>query len=394
MIKKIIYFTESPLTLRDYDRFGIDTIIKNGFDVEFWDLTEELCPELNKTIKDEDRIRFNGNVILKEGELVKKITVIEKECLIICMLHYGIKTHFIFRELSRNKLKYCLFFANALPVFSRKCTFKLSNIITIIKYCCQMVISYVKNIYIHIKQKMSGIKPASIILAGGEKSIDICRSDPYDSNSKVLWMHTLDYDLYLKENCHKEKNDEKLVVFNDEYFPFHPDYLYSGIPAPVTAEEYYPALCKLFNFIETKYNKNIVIAAHPRSNYERHPDYFEGRSVIKGKTIELVRKSSAVLLSCSTSVNFAVLYNKPIIFITTKKLNNTWWGMIIELMAACFNKKPVCIDMEYNLNWENEMTVRKEMYNKYKNDYIKKNGTEELPFWQIFANYIKMTKIV
>ena len=38
-IKKVIYIIETRFNKRDYDRFGIEILKKNGFEVEVWDFT-------------------------------------------------------------------------------------------------------------------------------------------------------------------------------------------------------------------------------------------------------------------------------------------------------------------------------------------------------------------
>ena len=43
-IKKIIYFIETPLDARDYERLGVGTLIENNFEVQVWDFTSFLHP--------------------------------------------------------------------------------------------------------------------------------------------------------------------------------------------------------------------------------------------------------------------------------------------------------------------------------------------------------------
>jgi hypothetical protein len=43
-IAKIIYLIESPFNKRDYERFGIETFIQDGFEVYVWDFTPFLRP--------------------------------------------------------------------------------------------------------------------------------------------------------------------------------------------------------------------------------------------------------------------------------------------------------------------------------------------------------------
>jgi hypothetical protein len=210
------------------------------------------------------------------------------------------------------------------------------------------------------------------------------------SRTETLWIHANDYDLYLK--CKQEMTgglEENIGVFLDEYMPFHPDYLYLGIDAPYTPDEYYPPLRSFFDLVEKAYDVRIVIAAHPRSKYEDHPDYFGGREVLRGKTIELIQRSRFVLLHCSTAVNFAVLFKKPCIFVTTNLMQERFHGPSIRKMAALLGKTPIVVDNGYVGEIEKELNVDESAYRSYRNAYIKRDGTDEKPFWQIFSDRIK-----
>jgi len=47
------------------------------------------------------------------------------------------------------------------------------------------------------------------------------------------------------------------------------------------------------------------------------------------------------------------------------------------------------ISRDVNIDLENELCIYEEGYARYKHDFIKIEGTEELPFWQVVSNKIK-----
>jgi len=141
--------------------------------------------------------------------------------------------------------------------------------------------------------------------------------------------------------------------------------------------------------MEEKLGLNVVIAAHPRSHYEKLPDFLHGRKVIRGKTVELVKDSKLVILHCSTAINFPVLYKKPMIFVTMDRLEKTVYGGYISKFASYFRKTPINISRNAGIDLERELFVYEEGYAKYKHDFIKIEGTEETPFWQVVVNKIK-----
>lgn len=395
---RIIFLVESPFCLRDYQRFGIEILEQNGFRVEVWDFTPFLRPKVYQKVEVPDPINWQGcRIFLSKLEALTAISKLKKRSFIVCLVGYNLNSYPVYKSLAKNKLGYCVFRGNALPPTPhsknriRPFFNKLKRITPIklfnkIKNSTSLKLTNI--IFSWIPSNYLGIQPATMVLAGGEKSINNHRY-PVSKKTKILWLHTLDYDIYMKEKGRPVQVDKNLVVFLDEYLPFHPDCLHAEISPFATPEVYYPLLDKFFDLLENTYGVRVVIAAHPRSHYEKHPDYFGERPIIRGKTAELIRKSGFVITHSSTAINFSVLYKKPLVFITTNQLQQSPQGSFINLMASLFVKKAINLNSPFTLNWEKDLSVNEEAYRNYKNLYIKKGGTEELPFWQIFADHIK-----
>jgi len=384
MINKILFFTNYPFTQRDYVRFGIDILAQNGFNVEIWDFTPILRSHVIDAVEIFDSINIKHyHQFLYWHDAKLAILKLTPNCFIINLINYNFKSLSIYRALSHTNIPYCVLTALALPSPINKKSF--------INRLKESTPSEVLNkIFINIPYNLMGILPAATILLGGTASI---RSNyPINGQTEFLWVHTLDYDLYLNEfySTDIDKIDLNMGVFLDQYLPHHPDYITLNKTHPTTPSEYYPKINKFFDTLENKYGVDITIAAHPRSNYDKYPDYFGGRPIIKGSTIELIKKCGFVIAHASTAINFAVLFNKPVIFITTKELQQNIISSYIESMALNLNKKPIYIDDPAKIDSEIDyLSVNEKAYAKYKNSYIKKEGSEDLPFWQIFANYIK-----
>ena len=385
MISKVIYFVESKFNERDFNRFGIKTLEENGFDVEVWEFTPFLHAEHYETIQVPDPIYYKKHHVFPASDTAAKaILSLNNHVFVICLIPYNFNTFTIYRTLSKRTIPYCLFSANALPTpsLNRNRNYYLNKIrrITIPKL--------ISRSFDYFKKYGIGVRGANILLAGGEKSVN--HGDPLIRNAEILWIHALDYDLYLKESKNPVQIKPKIGVFLDEYLPFHSDYFYAKESPSNKPEKYYPLLCCFFELIEKKYNMKIVIAAHPRSFYERQPDYFDGRPVIRGNTAELVRKSEFVMVHSSTAINFAILFKKPILFITTKHYEVSTEGPLLSAMARLLGKEAIHIDQKPLLfNMEKKLTIDEEAYKNYKQCYIKKEGTEELFFWQVLANRLK-----
>lgn len=387
MITRIIFFIVSPFNLWDYQRYGIEIFLQNNFEVEVWDITPILFPVLYDNYIPPDSFDYEGLTLFRrKNELYSKISVLKNSDFVINRIPYNFKSLWIYRALGKSETDYAVFMANALPsIYHGK-----SKLLIYCKKLKKMFKSSPENILNHIFQGLPfylfGVKSAKIILAGGEKCL--VYHYPTDANTEVLWAHTLDYDLYLKER-NNPSIERPIAVFIDQYLPFHPDCIVAGIKPCVALDRYYFLLNNFFKLIENKLGLEVIIAAHPRSNYESRFDYFKERKCIRGQSVKLIRESKLVLSHSSTASNFANLFYKPMIFLTFCEYNRTTKGSSIIEMAKHFGKKPIFIDKNENINWKFELTVNKNHYDNYRRDYIKTKHSEDLPFWQIVANRLK-----
>jgi hypothetical protein len=382
-ISKIIYIIHSPLGKRDYKRYGVEIFIKNGFEVQVWDFTPFLYPLIDRLVTPHDPVT---NKILirfdRKSDAIAAIKKEEKGVFFIILFYYRRLAFSVFKSISMKNIPYGMVVANGIPTGrgnrSTKELFKKIMRLTPKKL--------IDRFFVRILPALSGIRGATFAFAGGAKSPT--KMTLIGHNTEMIWIHAFDYDDYL-ENKNGEQNEEKIAVFLDEDYVFHSDYIHLDMAAPTSAEEYFPLLCKFFDYVEEKLDLEVVIAAHPRSHYEELPDFFQGRKVIRGKSSGLVRKAKLVIMQDSTSINFPVLYKKPMIFITTDNIETTIYGKIIADFASYFKKTPINISRKVNIDLEDELSVYEEGYAKYKHDFIKIEGTDELPFWQVVSNKIK-----
>jgi len=398
--KKVIYFIASPFSKRDYDRFGVDIVKDNGFDIEVWDLTPILDEEAYKVTKVPDPVDYeytNCRLFLNKVNLYKQIREIDSNSLVITMFGIDYKTYFIYKELLKSDISYALFHANTIPLHTntrssystgyKNRLFLLFNKIKTIN-----IYKFRKVIFESISKHLLKIQPPAFILAGGSKTIDNYKP-PIGEKTKIIWGHTLDYDLYLddlrRSSTSVFKNKE-YAVFIDGYWPFYTDYVRMKVRSPVSPEQYYPLLCKFFSDVEKETGFEVIIAAHPRSNYNEHPDYFSGRKAIRGKTRELIRDSKLVLMHYSTSLNFAVLYNKPVIFFTTDQMERfNMDANYIRSYSSELNKNFINISGNYKIDWQEELKIDDKSYDDYREKYIKRRNTKEKYFWEIVVDEVK-----
>ena len=126
-------------------------------------------------------------------------------------------------------------------------------------------------------------------------------------------------------------------MFLDQFLPFHPDAIFVKKFNPKTTEKkYFPALNKFFDDFEKSTNTKVVIAAHPKSDYENR-NCWGSRKFIKYDSLDLVKNSKFVLAHQSTSLSYAVLLKKKIIFLTSNEYIRSYDNFTVHGYSRYFN---------------------------------------------------------
>lgn len=391
-IKKVVFIFEFPFCARDYERFGVEVLKGNGLDVEVWDLSPILHREAMRQVRVPDPAPADSYISFSAyADLRPRIAGLDDSCFIICLAHYMMSSYQLYKLISMRGLKYCVGFAASYPLdgvnLKREITLKTAWDKIMAKLKNRTPAAMINRIFLSIPFGMLGIRAADMILAAsGEKAY--FSSYPIDAGTEVLWAHYFDYDIYLDKSGEGKPAEDGTAVFLDSYLPFHPEFIFSKKPHPISPERYYPDICKFFDYIEDVLSLKVVIAAHPRSNYEGRDDYFGSRLVLRGQTPALVKRARLVLAHSSYALNFAALFKKPVIFLTTDELNSSVIGTETDIMAELFGKRVINLSRSMAFDPEEELKIDAQKYERYKHRYIKKAGTPEAPFWQIVADRI------
>jgi hypothetical protein len=388
-VNKIVFIDEVPLSQRLYERYGIQILLDAGFLVEIWDFIPFLAPGL-VDFPVSDPLRFKGiRSFRTKREALMAIRQEPRATVFVIDIGYCFQTLQIFQALSCSNHVYGIQLLDAQPSSTEKFHDKMTFWIPIIAKSPREVANAV---FRKIPTHWLSIQPPDFVFRGGTASID--RRYAFGKPVREICAHSLDYDLFIKERETAERDVDvplqDYAVFLDQFLPFHPDFFYLGMPFPVKAEDYYPKLNLFFKRVEGELGLKVVVGAHPKSYYERLPDYFAGRKVIRGHTIKLVRDAKLVLVHDSAALNFVVLYHKPVLFLSYA-LHPGWIGRInIDRTASLFGKQPINLDdLPSKIDWQGEFKVNEAAYKIYQEKFIKQSGSTDKPSWQIFADFIK-----
>jgi hypothetical protein len=390
-LKKIVYLIEQPLDERNFDRFGIQAWIDRNWIVEVWDLTPLAHPGVWRNF-----LGSNGNLkefsgyfpIASKGELNDRyLTLGRLEHFIdltgenYCSIR--VKASLIQRGSVRvicapgsipepQRTKGSGLISKLWKAFAAGPTRTLNTLCTVI-----------------VGKLTAPLIRPGLAIVSGEISL---RS--VGTSCETIMAHSFDYDFYLKLSKSSGPPQRGYAVFVDQDLCFHSDFIYQRMPFVVTPEKYFPAVCRCLKRISRALNLELRIAAHPRASYrQRDFDYFEGVPISYGRTAELIKDCRVVVCHDSTAIHFAVLFDKPMIFVTSDELIPKYEGRSIAQAAAEFGKSAINLDADLqSVDWQEEMYLDSRKYAEYKNKYIKMDGSPERPMWDVVIDHIEKAK--
>jgi hypothetical protein len=390
-IKKVVIFNTTPLTKRDFIRFGGKVFKENGFDVWFYDFSPVVYPKLYENCTFHDLYSPENHILLSSvSEIFKKISELSSDSFVIMFSQFELDTFLIFKALSKTKIPYCVVANHSIPIGEAQDSsffLKVKNKLHLLN-----INSIKKCLYRPRFAHLLGIRHPEFCIVSSELSLKrhkaryLVRDD-----TEILWAHALDYDVYLENKGVSVEDPAKNATFLDPIEPmFQGDCPALGAKMNTTVEKYYPSICKFFDYVEKELDISVEIAAHPKTNHPPYPEYFGGRKTLIDNTFGMIKNSQLVMNHSSTSIQFAILLKKPILLLTTDEIEkNMTLSVDIKAYARSLKKNIINIDKPLAVDWEKELHVDEKIYNDYIELYIKKGGSEELNIWQILANRLK-----
>ena len=384
-MNKFIHIVSSPFSQRDYDRYGVAILQANGFDVEVWNVGKVVNRyAYEKTAHLSGRFEIE-TVFDTKNEFLESCRKQEKAFFFVAA-SYAFNSLFLFRELSRcgQTLSISVSYPDSASIKATNMDepkFFIRNKLKLFSKFKEISFKKISDkIILTTPPWLFGVRHADLVFSGGDKS---SFSNPLIGvNTRVVNIHANDYDIFL-ENPPKGSFDNKYAVFIDQNLPFNTDPFSTKTARVATEKNYFPSLKFFFDQLEKELRMPIKIAVHPRANFDSISEVFGGRELLQGETASLVNDSSLVIAHYSYAINFAVLYRKPLIFITTDELNTSFRRSAIEATSSHFKKDPINVDSDKAIDWKSEMIVDSGIYDQYIFNFIKKPKTPERFFWQV-----------
>jgi hypothetical protein len=383
--RRIIFLLEDSYSNFQHHRLGIDTLEKRGFSVEFWDCSKIFRPQFQGAQQASDVDGFSGlRNFEKKSHLLDKIIDLTSQDTLLTMMGLSIETFSVLRHISRTKALWGTMRLGALPTSPGERHFR-SRIEKFIRRPFRAV----NFLFQKLPPTKLGLRHPDFILVGGTAPLGGGFAHMNGPNTKILDVHSFDYDRHLQTMSEKEEVTQPTsVVFLDHGGPFHRDLSLFNIPFPCSVEEYFSNLNSFFRLVEKKNGCSVVVAGHPRVDYKKEGNPFEGRKIIQGAIQKCVKNAIFAISFSSTSVSFAVIYKKPVLFLALNPNKRNAFDPKTKSIATKLGKSQIYWTGKGDIDWDRELMVDQSCYEHYMETYIKSRSSPERLCWEVFADYL------
>jgi hypothetical protein len=370
--KKLIFVSSQPIDQRNLERFRL-LYLNEKFDFEYWDIS--LIQSKIKLIYDEKKIQTNIKTLKlkKKIELLRNYLNLPKNSFVIDISSYDSIFYILIKNLAFFKGTKFIY----LYMGDYVQTINSNRVLYLFKKIFQK--NYLLSL---IKQKLLFFKNFfrfygfSFSFVGGNINIK------KHKGKNIIFSHSLDYNNYL-DSIHLTKPIEKnYIVYIDQMYTSHPEYDFLKIPNFIE-KNFFLDLELFFKILIKKYNKKIIICAHPKA--KRNDQYLKNFENVVFDQLDLYTKyADLVVAHDSIGINFPIMFKKPLYLLSMPGMEITNKYDNINLMSKILGCNFIDIKNFDFKNLEDIKPVNNIKYEKYIKDYIKYGG-EEINSWNILS---------
>lgn len=379
MENRLYIIVKNPFTKRDFERFGIETLQRH-FTVRILDCTAWVMPKALVTRAGEamtlPAVRTIGSLRQFKDELGDASGGIA----IDGVGQFSLKAILLFHALKARGVKLLVWDSGAYPEptvieGTRSFAVKLVDAIR-----SNRVPLHVNALIGKLLLKCLPDQTPDYALVSGTSWLDNPR---FSRAAEKIQAHSMDYETYWQLRRLPEYRRDDYAVYLDEDIADHEDNVEIGLKTPVSAHHFFGALSKFFDGFESASGIPVLIAGYPTERAGRSV-HFDGRELIQGETAQLVRNARVVFAHASTAVSYAVLWRRPVVFLTSDEMIASWYHSWIEAPRAILKSPIVNIDDAPDWSRVGEwQDIDQGAYRTYEATYIKSPSSPDKSLWEI-----------
>jgi hypothetical protein len=379
MEKKLILFIFAYKFKKHYiKRFELDELNKlKGYNVECHQLIDFTYPKLKKSFQRNDKhkslkiFKTYKNWKLRVKYLRNRYQ--EKMIIFNHVPSVCLKSFKINNFLQKTKIKVLENYENFSSIYSDEKSFITSIkffVINLLFNQAKIYNFFRTNLFLKLKKKI--FKSHKYILNSGKN-----KNVLHQKNITKLEGNFSDFNMYLANKNKKIKKfyKKKIVLFLESATPISQGDLYISKDKTNVwgdAKTWFKNLNKFFEKVEKQFHVKVKIAPHPRVDHKnKNPDYYEGREIVQYELSKIAKYSEFFISRSSSAMCYAIIYNKPAIFITNNKIINGPKARFQRSYYSKFGATPINIDMNIDSrSLKKNFTINKKKYKKFKDEYL------------------------
>lgn len=401
-VRRVIYVVESPMTQRDFDRFGLAIMQAAGFDVVVWEVGDLFLQRADSSLIPRatgcDIRRFRSNTSLREAcrRLGSDTAVV-----LVCGVYRGQPdTHVsLIRGMAASSALLGSVSAGQRPpidddadvpewaggrlVRFRRRWRAMGGGRAAVTHVALLSLREASKAYARLVARVS---PRAIrTLDWAWVGTDAGNFDPRCLSERTLvrYLHTWDFDRILSGEGSLGPATSPYAVYLDAMGPMHPDFPVLGIDLEVDVAKWFAGINGALNAVSRVSGVPVVVAAHPRADPGSLDACYPGLDVVHGSTARLIGSAEFVLVSDpTTSLGMVAYFGKPAVVLRPPRLFDSH---LVELdrYAGLLGLQEIPIDKVTDFWRPPQADVT--AYRKFVSRYMKHPGTPMVPFWQAVA---------
>jgi hypothetical protein len=198
--------------------------------------------------------------------------------------------------------------------------------------------------------------------------------------------HSIDYEIYAYRSRDATVDGKNVNVFLDQgwFTKPRPDHLPQDGYPPTCEDRYRPSVRMLLRRVKELTGRPVVVSCHPKADLEATRLLYDGFEVHQGNTVEWVRSASLVIANTSTSIQYAVLFDKPLLLFTNDELNGSFLRTNLDGYREELDAPVVNVDSLEGLEGALQRAcLARRNYARYIARYIKQPDSPARPLWDI-----------
>ena len=389
MKKTLLILVKNPFTSRDYERMGIDEL-RQRFSLLILDCSGWLMPQTQHSRKTSAQSCDEVVRIGSMDDFRQLINRIPMGFAIDYVGQFSVRAILMFHILKSKGFKLVVLDSGAYPVPAewRRVTLSRENVIYAFR---SKLLARVRSKLIRFLMLLvlPDQRPDIALIAGTS-----WRSDPrFVSAAVKIPAHSFDYEKYRCSKVSGYSNfPGRYAVYIDENLPSHEDNIELKYDNPVSSKLFFPSLRRFFDGFEKESGMPVRIAAYPSSSVQgEYKSEFGNRDFVQGQTAELIRGASVVFAHASTSISFAVLWRRPLIFLYSQELLNSWYMPWVIAMQRSLESPLVDIDDNFSgrASAYFDDAIKVSSYQSYESSFLRSSTAPDVNIWQILWEGIR-----